>query len=600
MNSILKTLLTNKNAPQSIFSESVVLGGLLLNLELISSLSIKLPKEAFFYSVYQYIYKEIYSLYIEGEFLNLINLEIKLVKNSQFRKMDGIKILNQLMNLSISNTEFNEHVNLLLDLYLKREFLKYLIKMISICYTSSSIYLILKISDLILDNLKNMAGISISDGYKSIESSQELFPQLFSDMIIQSRKKTSFSGICSGYSDFDVITKGLQKQDLIIIAARPGMGKTTLALNILLNIVKEKKTAIFFSLEMSKKELLYKLLSIESAVPTDLLQTGMLNKFEWDKLIKAGQYLQQLPLFIDDSSDLAPNDIKNKINNLKINNLSVIMIDYLQLIQYPLLQENRIKELSFITRSLKSLARSMNVPIIVLSQLSRIVESRLNKRPFLSDLRDSGCIVSDVNLQFIQDPQKMYKIIHNHKKNFLQSFSVYRFSYYFSTKYKYYFSGNKNIYLVDSYTTPFIYVTANHKFFTQYGWKRLNCIEFYDCISMLFYNHLVQIFFKLYKCYSIIWCGKHSTYDVEEDINHNFIANQFLVHNSIEQDADLVCMLYREDYYSTITRSDNDTHNSAASASSITEIHIAKHRKGRTGIFQLEFDMTTSTFKSSF
>nr|YP_010337510.1 replication helicase subunit [Dixoniella grisea]UNJ17095.1 replication helicase subunit [Dixoniella grisea] len=587
-------LVMNHYTPYSLESEELVLSRLLLNVEVINKVAETIPVNAFYFPIHKYIYKLIHQLHSKSEEISIIKIERILLQDNQFIQIGGRYIFNQLINISTNSIDINEHINILLDLYIKREFLKYLLKMISICYTSCSCYLIFKTSDIIFNYLKNLLISYNSVLNTTTESTKDLFPQLFIDMVNQSKKTTSFSGVCSGYADFDAITKGLQNQDLIILAGRPGMGKTTLALNIVLNIVQQKKAAIIFSVEMSKKELLYKLTAIASQIPTDLLQTGALEDFHWKKLIKAGKYLQDLPLFIDDSPLLTPSYIKDKIIHLNITGLQVIMIDYLQLIQYPDFKDDRIKELSFITRSLKFLARELNVPIIVLSQLSRLVEARLNKRPLLSDLRESGCITSNTFIDYLNCRHPLYKSYYYKYNTKLKVFSLPNFTYYYSNKYKNFRTGHKNIYRLSCSLPSEICLTANHQVFTHFGWKRLDTLERNDYAVILPYKKSRLV--NLHICTLIVWSGKQSTYDIEEISSHNFIANQFLIHNSIEQDADLVAMLYREDYYKVTNNAEEEIFH--ASSKSITEIHIVKHRKGRTGIFELEFDTTISKFNS--
>ena len=200
----------------------------------------------------------------------------------------------------------------------------------------------------------------------------------------------------------DTFTHGFQKSDLIIIAGRPSMGKTALSLNIVSNIMKHSKLPIlFFSLEMSKEQIMYRFLSMETNINQMRLKSGKIYKNEWIKLHKMIKILSKLPFFIDDTFNLSPHDIKLKLKTIVFeqNQIGLIVIDYLQLMQDSKLKtENRAQELSKITRSLKTLAREFNIPIIALSQLSRSIEMRVDKKPILSDLRESGSIEQDADL----------------------------------------------------------------------------------------------------------------------------------------------------------------------------------------------------------
>ena len=209
-------------------------------------------------------------------------------------------------------------------------------------------------------------------------------------------------GLSSGFYDLDSIIQGFQNSDLIIIAGRPSMGKTALCLKVAVNIIKIYKLPIlFFSLEMSKEQLIYRLLASEAEVNHLRLRSGDISKEDWLILNKIIRKLSALPFFIDDTPNLSISDIRQKIKKIIFEQTEVglVIIDYLQLMQNSNSQtDNRVQEISNITRSLKLMAREFNVPIIALSQLSRTVESRINKRPILSDLRESGSIEQDADL----------------------------------------------------------------------------------------------------------------------------------------------------------------------------------------------------------
>jgi len=204
------------------------------------------------------------------------------------------------------------------------------------------------------------------------------------------------------FFELDALTQGFQKSDLIIIAGRPSMGKTAFCLNAATNIIKKHKLPIlFFSLEMSKEQLIYRLLANETNISNTRLKVGNIQNFEWKILNKIIKKLATLPFFIDDLPNLLITEIRSKIKKIifEHNKIGLVVIDYLQLMETGSLKnENRVQELSQITRALKNIAREFDIPIIVLSQLSRNVESRINKRPILSDLRESGSIEQDSDL----------------------------------------------------------------------------------------------------------------------------------------------------------------------------------------------------------
>ena len=243
--------------------------------------------------------------------------------------------------------------------------------------------------------------MSTDGGEEKRLTTAELFSSVFLELKEKSLKP-ELPGLASGFYDLDSLTQGFQKSDLIILAGRPSMGKTAFVLNIAENIIKKYKVPIlFFSLEMSKEQLIYRLLANETGISQTRLKIGNLYKEDWHELKKSIQNYSRLPFFIDDQPNLTTQDIRSKIKQILFeqNKIGFIIIDYLQLLlNSKLKSENRVQELSQITRDLKNLAKEFQIPVIALSQLSRNVENRINKRPVLSDLRESGSIEQDADL----------------------------------------------------------------------------------------------------------------------------------------------------------------------------------------------------------
>ena len=221
-------------------------------------------------------------------------------------------------------------------------------------------------------------------------------------------------GLTSTYPDLDAITQGFHNSDLIIIAGRPSMGKTAFSLALAKNIASNFNLGIaFFSLEMTRQQLLYRLLATETLIPHTKLRSGRVSKTQWLNVNEAIDKLSKLPIYIDDTPNISVSEMHFKIKKLKQEqngNLGLVFVDYLQLLEELEKNDNRVQELSKITRSLKKLARELNVPIIVLSQLSRNVETRINKRPMLSDLRESGSIEQDADVVMILYRDEYYNI----------------------------------------------------------------------------------------------------------------------------------------------------------------------------------------------
>jgi len=230
--------------------------------------------------------------------------------------------------------------------------------------------------------------------FKNLSTTGEILTEILLE-IKKNENVENFNGYKSNFEDLNLITQGFQKSDLIVIAGRPAMGKTAFALNVTLDIaIKYNIPVIFFSLEMTKYQLMYRLLTIETKINTNRIKTAQLNEIEWKNVNKAVKKLSNLPLYIDDTGTISLSEIHFRIQKIKLQfgKIGFVVIDYLQLLETVQKNENRVQEISKITRSLKGFAREFDTPIFVLSQLSRNVESRTNKRPILSDLRESGCI----------------------------------------------------------------------------------------------------------------------------------------------------------------------------------------------------------------
>ena len=389
-------ILVEKYLPHNFLAEKMVLNCLLVNSESIELTLRTLTVEAFYFKNHQEIYKTIIFMYKNKLSIDIFTLSIFLQDNGLLKNIGGIKVLIELISQIPNLVYLEEYIRLIKDKFLRRLLIKLGYEAINSGYiTSIPLEIILNDFENKLFNLTNEIKT------QKLFSSAELLNNIFFEL----KKKSlnpSLSGLASGFYDLDSLTQGFQKSDLIIIAGRPSMGKTALGLNITLNIIKNLKLPVlFFSLEMSKEQIMYRLLSIETSITQSKLRSGNLYKNDWTKLNKILKIMSKLPLFIDDSSDLSIQDIRSKIKTIifEQSQIGLIIIDYLQLIQnFKLKSENRAQELSEVTRVLKTIAREFNIPIIALSQLSRNIENRVDKKPMLADLRESGSIEQDADL----------------------------------------------------------------------------------------------------------------------------------------------------------------------------------------------------------
>jgi len=395
-NSTQKPIIIQKYLPHNFLAEKMVLSCLSVNTEAIELTFKKISVEMFYFKNHQEIYKSIMILSKKNLSIDILTLITFLQDNGKLKKIGGIKVVMELVRQVPNLIYLEDYLKLIKDKYIRRSFIKVGYELINSSYITS-----IPLENIINDLENKLFHLTNEIETQKLSSSAEVITDIFFELKRKSLNP-KFSGLLSGFYDLDSVTQGFQKSDLIIIAGRPSMGKTALSLNIATNLIKISKLPIlFFSLEMSKKQIMYRLLSMETSIPQMRLKNGKLYKNDWIKLNKIIQILAKFPFFIDDSTNLTTKDLRAKIKTIifEQNEIGLVIIDYIQLMQNSNVKmETRAQEISQITRSLKTIAREFNIPIIGLSQLSRNVEHRSDKKPILSDLRESGSIEQDADL----------------------------------------------------------------------------------------------------------------------------------------------------------------------------------------------------------
>nr|YP_010337694.1 replication helicase subunit [Sahlingia subintegra]UNJ17279.1 replication helicase subunit [Sahlingia subintegra] len=580
--------------PNNILAEKMVLAGMIGNSNFLYKTVGAVDPEIFFNEKHKAIYISIIDTYKKKEMIDLLSIMDQLTKNNKSEYIGELREIEQLGQTLVNNEIFEEYLYLLIDKFIRRSIITSMLSLLEVVANEmTSVTVVLNKFEELFLNLNQKNYIST----KEIQLTY-LLPSLVQGIEKKYRNSSLKDGVCSGFNNLDEITEGFQKSDLIIIASRPGMGKTAFVLNIARNITLETGLGlVFFSLEMTSEQLLYRILASKSRVSLSNLKTGNLKKNDWIEIKKAVVELSKAKLYIDDTPRITISKLRSKIYQLLQNNekLHCVIIDYLQLIESEssIQNESRYQALSLTTRSLKIMAREFNLPIIVLSQLSRNVESRSNKRPLLSDLRESGCLsyqsyinINKKNIQIKAIPFITYKFAStiNQTNNIVLS----------SIK-KIYNSQNKIVYQLVTKSGYYLEASANHRLLTKNGWKHLSVTkkgEYIACVKM--YTKKASITSltrseylkrKYDRIESIHIHKKADLFDIEMQTRHNFIANKIVVHNSIEQDADVVCMLYRQSYY-----------NSEQNIDDIAEISILKHRNGPTGTIELKFHSQFAEF----
>ncbi|WP_422120690.1 replicative DNA helicase [Koleobacter methoxysyntrophicus] len=381
--------------PQNIEAEQSVLGSMLLEKEAILSASEILKGEDFYKESHKKIFEVIIDLYDKNEPVDLITVSEELRKRNALEEIGGITYITALANSVPTAANVAYHAKIVKDKSIMRKLIHVSTKLVSMGYEEG------RDVEEVLDEAERMifeiAQRRSMEGFASI---RDVVIETF-DMIEQLYKnKGRMTGVPTGFLDLDEMTSGFQPSDLIIIAARPSMGKTSFALNIAqYAAIREKVPVAIFSLEMSKEQLVQRMLCAEAHIDSHKLRTGNLDEDDWPKLARAMGPLSEAPIFIDDTPGINIMEMRAKARRLKAEKgLGLILIDYLQLMQGRGNSENRQQEISEISRSLKALARELRVPVVALSQLSRAPEMRQDHRPILSDLRESGSQEQDSDL----------------------------------------------------------------------------------------------------------------------------------------------------------------------------------------------------------
>ncbi len=405
-NQAIINLSDGKIPPQALDLEEAVLGAMLIDEKGVNEVIDILSPEVFYKKSHQLIFESIQRLFRESEPIDLLTVSADLKKNKNFEIIGGDFYLIGLSQKVSSSAHIEYHSRIIQQKFIQRKLITISNEIISKSYNEST-----DVIDLLDEAESKLYDIAQNNIKGSSETAQNLVIQAKNRIEEIGNREGSLSGISTGFEKLDRLTSGWQPSDLIIVAARPGMGKTALALSMARNISVQKKIPVaFFSLEMSSVQLITRLISAETGLSSDKLRTGKLAPHEWQQLNMKVSDLESAPLYIDDSAALTIFELRAKARRLaSAHDIKLIVIDYLQLMNLGSSNKagNREQEISTISRNLKALAKELNIPVIALSQLSRAVETRGGtKRPILSDLRESGAIEQDADIvSFLYRPE---------------------------------------------------------------------------------------------------------------------------------------------------------------------------------------------------
>lgn len=402
----------NRILPHSTDTEKAVLGALMqFPGSMREAMDQGLQPSDFFVENHARIFEAMLDLYNANQVVDIRTVTAKLDDKRTLIGIGGPEYLFDLTEHAVSSSNVRYHINLIQDKAHQRRLYDAAVKIVEEAANPDA-----DLDDLLSDSEKAVLDVTRNRKTSDFRSGAEVADTVYNHVRELSEMKTTITGLATGYKGFDRITNGLQKGDLIILAARPAVGKTAFALNLILQCSKRNDaTAALFSLEMPAEQLMTRMLSCESHVNNNALKTGKLSDDDWGKLNQGTNTLKACKIYIDDSSTIKVNEIFAKCRKLKADKgLDLVVIDYLQLISgRGRTNDSRQVEVAEISRSLKQLAREIDCPVIALSQLSRSVEQRNDKTPMLSDLRESGSIEQDADIVIFLDRADYY----NHGKN---------------------------------------------------------------------------------------------------------------------------------------------------------------------------------------
>lgn len=387
---ILKRIL-----PNSLEAEQSIIGSMIMDREAIVVASEIVTIDDFYYKQYGVLFETMVEMNDQGKAVDLVTLQNKLKEKDIPPEFSSVEFIRVLLDSVPTSANIKYYANIVVEKAVLRRLIRLNEEIANTCYAGKE-----SLEYILEDTEKRVFQLVQKRNGGDYVPIRQVVMNAMDKIEAAAKNKGSVTGIPTGFADLDYRTAGMQPSDLVLIAARPSMGKTAFVLNIAQHVAfKKEKTVAVFSLEMSKEQLVNRMFSLESRVDAQKLRTGQLNDEDWEKLIESAGVIGRSNLIIDDTPGISISELRSKCRKYKLeHNLSMIIIDYLQLMSGSGRSDSRQQEISDISRSLKSVARELSVPVLALSQLSRAVEQRPDHRPMLSDLRESGAIEQDADV----------------------------------------------------------------------------------------------------------------------------------------------------------------------------------------------------------
>ena len=392
----MEETLLKRVMPHSVEAEQSVIGAMIMDRDAVTIATEMLTADDFYQKQYGILFEAMSELYREDTAIDLVTLQNRLKAKDVPPEISSLEFVGDMVTAVPTSANVKYYAQIVSEKALLRRLIRTNEEIAASCYADKD-----SVGNIMEDTEKKIFQVLQRKSFEGFTPIKEIVLNALDKIEAASRAKGNVTGLATGFIDLDYRTSGFQPSDLILIAARPSMGKTALVLNIAEYMaLRNDRTVAIFSLEMSKEQLVNRLFSLESRVDSQLLRTGNLSDNDWSNLIEAAGTIGKSKLIIDDTPGISVSELRSKCRKYKLeHDLDIIMIDYLQLMQGNRRSESRQQEISEISRSLKELARELQVPVVALSQLSRAVEQRPgDHRPMLSDLRESGAIEQDADV----------------------------------------------------------------------------------------------------------------------------------------------------------------------------------------------------------
>lgn len=594
-----------KTPPHSKESEMMVLGCMMTSINSLNVAADLLDDEDFYHTEHKLVFSVLKAAFFQDKPADVHLVAEELKRQDKLKAVGGVAYLTTLVQFAGTSAYIDEYAQLVKDkailrrmIHAAQEVEKKALKepddVSQVLDEAQSMFFSISQSanplagKLLRDILVGSKSESQTPFLKEVEKRQERYIEF-------GPEKGSITGIPTYFYDLDKLINGLNRSNLMILAARPAMGKTALAINMAENVAFRHNLPVgIFSLEMSADQLVHRIVCSQSKVLSDKIKTGALNGEEFQRIVESVNKMQNHTLVIDDQAGLKITDLRARARRMRESyGIEFLVIDYLQLLSgsgASRSQENRQMEISEISRMLKTLARELNIPILCLSQLSRRVEERTGHRPMMSDLRESGCLSGDTLIvdalngksytikELAERPEQTPIAIQAIDPQNWKS-GIYKMT-------KVFPSGRKRIYALRTRTGKSIKATSNHPFLKLEGWIPLEKLQIGDKIAIprslqfkdpdVYWDQII----------SIEGLGEEDVYDATVPEVHNFLANDIYVHNSIEQDADIVMFLLRREYY--------DPQDKPGQA----ELILGKNRHGGVGSIHLAYVKEIARFEN--